>query len=244
MKSDVAFEQRMKPIFGELFRRDPAGRMWLPALLSPQSAPGSVSYETSGAIITKPEDAFLRKYPPPAGFLRWLALHPGRLTWPDDGMRRFAPEIQLAREEHIGDFGPTPWRARKAEAAAAIDRGETCDCEGKWWAYEGPATIHCAVETDSLLLFIRGALDKPPGDAGEWYPGRCEIFRDLDVALENAGQRNFAILLISDSPLERPSRAEAVRALHHLPPDEAVRFARERIGYLLWADVRKLLQER
>jgi len=98
---------RVRPFFRTLLRRDPAGVTWLPQLfaIAPQrnlypdpellANPGRI-VETCPTLV----DDYEMRLAPPEPFLRWLLLHPDRLTWPRG--RRFGPDTQNWRERLMG----------------------------------------------------------------------------------------------------------------------------------------------
>jgi hypothetical protein len=106
-----------------------------------------------------------------------------------------------------------------------------------WWAFEGFTEVDCCLETDHLLLFIEDKGNEPVSSPTEWNPYRNQLFRNLEVARDQASGKAFAALLIA----ERGSltvTAEAVeQGFPHLGAEERRQLMQYYLGCVLWKDV-------
>jgi hypothetical protein len=182
---------RVWPVFDGLFRRDPTGTTWLPALLKLGSRAGKVVQQIHSspgrllpelgrfelnlpgpikkalgreraARIARIRNAYETEIPPSATFLKWLLEHPERLVWPK-------------RKNVEWVYGPFTQEKRKRLLAGersareeALKELATVGARGsqrKWWAFEGFTSVDCRLETKSLLLLIEGKRKDPISDS-------------------------------------------------------------------------------
>ena len=254
---------RVWPVFDCLFAGDPTGASWLPELLLtgsragladrtirrdpgdllPQLArfglalPGSVKKavgRAQAARITHIRNAYERELPPSVAFLRWLLEHPDRLTWPkerDGSDRVFGSKTQDLRKRLL--------RGEARVRAEALDKLAKHGANGsrwKWWAFEGLTSADCVLETESLLVLVEGKRTEPISSSTDWFPARNQVIRNVEVANALAGNRNFAVLLCAQTPIELDERAWS-DSLPHLTPDAIARLKDHYLGCATWTAV-------
>jgi hypothetical protein len=259
---------RVWPVFDAMIHRDSAGVEWVAGLMRCGSRARDVDHgiladsrplrpECSRlekalpgplrkalgpervARIRRLRNAYEADLPPSAGFLRWLLEHPERLTWPRDKggwERTFGTETQERRKRLLaGD------PVVRDEALAALARVGAEGSRRKWWAFEGFTSVDCRLETESLLLFIEGKRTEPISDSTDWFPGRNQVIRNLEVArAQSAGRKNFAVLVCAETPIELPEGAWT-DSLPHLTPTDIEDLKRHYLGCATWPAIAKEL---
>ena len=252
---------RVWPVFQPLLRRDPTGLSWLPQILALAQAQsplvrqifhdltpllpaclqkrriGSKNLKYCGVSSVEMEACFERSLPPSAAFLRWLIRNPHRLTWPRQGRQKFSPVPQAKRQDLVGLNGVQPQALAQAEALAEIDRLGAGRSHRKWWGFEGVTYADCCLETANLVLLIEGKRTETLSTGIDWYPGRNQLLRNLEVTGEIASSRNFAVLVIAETPLLPPAAETVQRSLPHLSGPERDALLSHYLGCLTWKDV-------
>jgi hypothetical protein len=225
---------RVWPIFDWLFRSDPTGTRWLTSLLRLGSRAGQVERHIfcdpgplcprlarferlvprsmsvamgreRAARIERIRNAYEVNVPPSAALLSWLLNHPEQLTWPKATPDRecvFSPATQTNRKFLLA-HEPTA----RTQALEELARVGASGSSRKWWAFEGFTSVDCLLETRSLLLLIEGKRTEAVSKSTDWFPGRNQVIRNLEVAQALAGGRNFAVLLCAETPFELPEEA-------------------------------------
>jgi hypothetical protein len=255
---------RVRPFFCRLLDRDPTGESWLPALLD--AAPGRNLLPLGVRAQPGPLDPTVRErrplpvpalnhvislercfeyaVPPPTAFLRWLLEHPDKLEWP--GKRRGRPKIygpaaQALRADLHADGEPRQSAAQeKGLAELALQGG--AGSRRKWWAFEGFTEVDCALVTDRLLLFIEGKRTEPLASSTDWYPQRNQLVRNLEAVRELAGDRNAAVLLVTETPADGEMSEDVVAAgLPHLNATQRAEVVAGDLGQTTWEQLGKAI---
>lgn len=251
---------RVRPFFQRLLAQDPSGSTWLPVLLSAahadQALPRAMVHDPgqllAGVSAVRPvkdrtlirhgggtvmlEGCFERKVPPSESFLRWLIENPSQMSWPLRSGReeRYKPETQQLREELMGRHGEMAAQtARMAALPALRERGVERSGK-KWWAFEGFTHTDCYLETDRLLLIVEGKRNETITASTSWFPARNQIARNLEVAGEVAGDREFAVLVMTERPTDVPDGVLDA-ALPHMSTAERDALKRRMLGPLTWS---------
>lgn len=255
---------RVWPVFDCMFQQDSTGMAWLPSLLKLGSRAGRVRqqiHSNPGPLLPElaridlalpgpvkkaigPErstrierirNAYEAEIPPSSAFLRWMLEHPHQLTWPK-GRKGidlvFSRSTQRSRK-HFLDGDPQT----RDEALAQLSRLGAIGSRRKWWAFEGFTSVDCRLETESLLLLIEGKRTEPISNSTNWFPGRNQVIRNLEVAQALAGdQKNFAVLLCAETPVELPDDAWR-RSLPHFSPIEIQDLKSHYLGCTTWSTI-------
>jgi hypothetical protein len=104
----------------------------------------------------------------------------------------------------------------------------------KWWAFEGFTEVDCYLETDRFLLFVEGKRTEPLSESTVWYKGRNQLIRNLEVAEELAGTKDYGVMLISEDPMPEPTHAEVDTSLPHLSPEHRDELMKHFLGCRTW----------
>jgi hypothetical protein len=259
---------RVWPVFDCLFHRDPTGASWLKPLLElgPRAAlldqkirsdPGNLCPELSrirrpltgplkevlGPTLTEKigsiRNAYEAEFPPPAAFLRWMLEHPERLRWPEWRGKRleFSPATQDKRTKLLA--------CDTAVRAEGLKELSSVGAEGsrhKWWAFEGFTSVDCKLETQSLLLFIEGKRTEPISESTDWFPGRNQVIRNLEVAQALiGGQKNFAVLICAESEIKEFTDKTWTGSLPHLGHDAIESLQSHYLGTVRWSVIAERL---
>ncbi len=249
---------RVRPVFGDLLRRDPTGRRWLSSLL--QLAPRNTALAQAlaqrataldGACLASREvqvpgdgpevlpGCFERTLPPPGALLKWCLDNPDRLARP---LRRGEHEVKPLGPKHraalLGPAGP----ARDAAQRLGLAELSRLGPEGSrraWWAFEGFTSVDCALETPELLLLIEGKRFEPVSSAGSWIPDRNQISRNLEVASDYAAQtgKQFAVLLIGPDNCQAPEDETLTKGWPHPDVPAQNRLLDHFLGAVSWRQV-------
>ena len=256
---------RVRPVFQTLLEHDRTGSSWLSRLLalpgkgSPlvcklEADPGvllpdvckkrrypdrTLRRKSYGIPAIDLEQCFEKPFPPPTRFLRWLAAHPERMTWPMDGKRRrtFGRKTQRYREELFGQPGEQAQNDAIEAALTAIERDGASRSSRKWWAFEGFTEVDCCLETNTLLLFIEGKRTEDVAPSTNWYPRRNQLLRNLEVASAIRHEKEYAVLVIAEEPLPSLTPQEVNSGLPHLSKSERDELLTHFLGCVLWQDV-------
>lgn len=240
---------RVRPFFQQLLQRDPSGREWLPKLLlaaEPRTPlalrlaknPGVLSTHVrskrghKGCLL---EECFEASTPPSKRFLTWLVEHPEHLTWPEThGIRVvFGESTQVWREKLTGKRGKEAQRQAIREALAQINAKGASGSKMKWWAFEGFTEVDCRLETEKLVLFVEGKRLDTVSKKTSWHEGRNQLIRNLEVAKEQSGGKEFAVLLMAEE-ITTITPDEITRSLPHLLGVERADLMSHFLGCVLW----------
>jgi hypothetical protein len=257
---------RVWPVFDDLFGRDPTGTTWLPALLKLGSRAGKVVQQIHAspgcllpelgrfelnlpgpikkalgqgraARIERIRNAYEAEIPPSATFLQWLLEHPERLVWPKRKNVQwvYGPSTQDKRKCLLAGE-----RAAREEALKELATVGAGGSQRKWWAFEGFTSVDCHLETASLLLLIEGKRKEPISDSTDWFPGRNQVIRNLEVAQALAGRKNFAVLVCAEAPIELAEEAWT-NSLPHLSFSEIENLKSHYLGCSTWSAIAQQL---
>jgi hypothetical protein len=89
----------------------------------------------------------------------------------------------------------------------------------------------------TILLLIEGKRKDTVSDSTDWFPGRNQLIRNLEVAQAlAAGRKNFAVLLCAETPTELPESAWA-NSLPHLSSAQIQELKRHYLGCATWSAI-------
>jgi hypothetical protein len=208
----------------------------LPECIAKRTISGNVLKYHGVESIELP-GCFEKSIPPSYRFLRWLIEHPERLTWPNHGKARFSTLAQAKREDLFGWHGAERQAAVQKEALAVLERFGAKRAHRKWWAFEGITDVDCFLETENLILLIEGKRTEPLSAFTNWYPGRSQLVRNLEVAQELAGKKRFAVLVIGEDAIGPLPQAVIDLSLPHFSPGERQVLMHHYLGCLTWRQV-------
>ncbi len=252
---------RVYPLFGSLIKQDPTGTSWLSSILQVATdsttndlqlpnqigslLPEVIASRTIGGNILKYHGVdtidlpgcFEKSIPPSFRFLRWLIEHPEHMTWPDRGKARFSDRAQLKREFLLGWHGAEKQSVAQEEALTELEQKGARRAHGKWWSFEGTTSVDCFLETEHLILLIEGKRTEKLSASINWYLGRSQLIRNLEVAQELAGEKEFAVLVIAEDPIDPLSMEVIDVSLPHFSVEERQQLMQHYLGCLTWNQV-------
>jgi hypothetical protein len=175
--------------------------------------------------------------PAPERFLAWLIQNPSRLNW---------PKVEESRKASTRD----PRRGLKAGArdiiASALNHlvlNGSIGSQKQWWAFEGPTSIDCFIETAEYVIAVEGKRTEPLAMNIHFYKGRNQLARNLEVAQALARSRRYgAILIVEDEKDFVPANTDELLnflrpALPHFNDLEAAFLAKHFLGQMTWRQV-------
>jgi hypothetical protein len=183
------------------------------------------------------EACFEKTIPPSEGFLRWLIQNPELLTWPRGGKQTYSLMAQEKRERLVGKYGTKALKTTQAEALAELNRLGADRAHGKWWSFEGITYVDCYLETENLILLVEGKRTETLSTRTDWYPDRNQLVRNLEVAQEISGSKDFAVLVIAENKIDPISPQVVDRSLPHFTPKERQNLMEHYMGCITWRDV-------
>lgn len=253
-------ETRVRPVFNTLLDRhwsDPAfASSWLSNLWAlAEGRSGACAVPTALGHLSDehaPRDrarrlgpVFERSVPPPESLLAWMLGHPDALT----GSARIAPAYGCtgaAQDWRRKLFDST--REERAEAQtqglAELARAGARGSRHQWWAFEGFSVLDCCLITDTAVIVVEGKRTEPVSGNVLWYPGRNQLWRNVEAAQTLAQRRAFGVLVGVEQ------REDGERALSfamssldescpHLTEAERADLARHLLGYVTWTGTMK-----
>jgi len=173
---------RVAPVFTELFHLDPTGGSWLATLLSLPARDGAALDRPAAAPVLPSTVGFGTaevSLAPPLGLLRWMVMHPERLTTPTHAAALAAPTQAKRAALLAGELGvQTDALALLAHGAPALG----------WYVFEGRSRPDVYFETPDAIVVIEGKRTEPTATtATSWLRGRHQMLRHLDCAWERRG---------------------------------------------------------
>lgn len=252
---------RVYPLFLQLIARDPTGRSWLPTFLDliqenvPDSLPlpqpiglllpdivakrriGPGDLKNHGIEALYLPACFEKLIPPSTRFLRWLIEHPENLYWPKGGKAPFSHGAQNKREDLMGRHGKERQVSAQQAALTELEQKGAAFAHGKWWSFEGSSHVDCYFETEHVVLLIEGKRTESLSNSVNWYPGRNQLVRNLEVAKEIAGEKHFAVVVIAENEIGALSQEVIDTSLPHFSPKERTDLMRHYLGCLTWKEV-------
>ena len=249
---------RVRPVFMELIRKDKTGHSWLPPLLRLASTNRKLAESMAAEAGTLvPEMTRIREYqdrvlsdygketvklpscfeyriPPPTAFLRWLIEHPDRMSWSEE--KGTSPGT-IARRRRLFDQRDDAVRnGAIKEALVELAREKNTGSARQWWAFEGFTEVDCCLETERTLLLIEGKRTESLSASTRWYRGRNQLVRNLETAQEAAGTKLFAVMTISEEPIEPLDTAAIEQSLPHLSPRDREALMCHDLGNTTWRE--------
>lgn len=243
----------------ELIRKDKSGQSWLPRVLrlasinrrlaeSMAADTGTLAPAVTGVRdyrdrvladygkeTAKLPNCFEYRIPPPTAFLRWLIEHPDRMHWCME--KGTSPETVDRRRRLFDQRDDTARREAIKEALGELARLKNTGSARQWWAFEGFTEVDCCLETKRILLFIEGKRTESLSTSTRWYPGRNQLVRNLEAAQEAAGTKQFAVMTISEEPIEQLDAAAVEQSLPHLSPREREELMCHDLGNTTWREL-------
>ena len=149
-------------------------------------------------------------------------------------MQEFGATTQLWREKLFGKHGHENQLLAQKEAERSLNaHGPT-----GWWTFEGYTSVDCYLETDDALIFVEGKRTEPaPSISTNWYAGRNQIVRNLEVARAQAQCRDYAVVVIAKDTSFQLTPSMAETSLPHLAPGERLELLRHYLGCITWKDL-------
>ena len=249
---------RVRPIFQTLINRDQTGLSWLSKILglSAENLNLAVrlSEDSSGLSrettekkkyrdrvlgkyklpVIELEACFEKPFPPPRRFLRWLIEYPERMIWCESSCRK---ETLEKRGRLFGKFGPALAQEARRDALQQLSLLGPPGSLRKWWAFEGFTEVDCCLETERMVLFLEGKRKEMLSPSTKWFKGRNQLIRNLEVAQEAAGNREFGVMVIAETDIG-PIPDEIVKeGLPHFTMKERKVLMGHYLGCILWSDL-------
>lgn len=153
-------------------------------------------------------------------------------TGPTEGVRRQHTEVA------VSPFGPDPAARAEAqqEAHTQLDAVGAAGSKRKWWAFEGFTEVDCCLQTDKLVLLVEGKRTEPLSGSTDWLPARSQLVRNLEVAGALAGDRAAAVLLITETPIDKVLDNELIAVSAPWLDDSARAAVADRfLGQVTWS---------
>src|SRR5216683_655041 len=245
---------RVWPVFLQLLDRDPTGGSWLKDLLAHIGKMNELASAMSRLDCTivqglRTERNFARYEPPvclplcleydapaPERFLAWLIRHPESIDW--SKLSSEAPPSQtFANRNKLRANDPEVIESGLNNLVLSGSR----DAKGRgtWWAFEGPTSVDCFLETEDFVLAVEGKRTEQLSARTEWVKSRNQLARNLEIAENLARGRRYGALLIVEGkddfkPIDHSFLADD---LPHYSDAEREFLARHFIGSATWADV-------
>lgn len=232
---------RVQPVFRELLGHDATGTSWLPKLLDlagGQSPLARRLAQNTGHLLQQPiDDYFENRIAPPLDFLQWLINNPDKITAP----KKFncGPLAKAKREDLLGRNGIVAQEAARTEALVELSKlAAARNSRFKWWAFEGFTAVDCLLETDELVMFIEGKRTDVLSPATLWYAQRNQLARNLEAARQMAaGRKEYAVLLVTESPMPRITLRDLEPGWPHLSTQERGDMFKHFLGDVQWRSV-------
>jgi hypothetical protein len=246
---------RVQPVFNELLDRSIDGDPWLGELweLAARSRAGAAMprprqigklepLETPFDRPSRLGKIFERTVAPPVDFLRWLIAHPDRMHVRDP--INFGAKSETSREWRSKLFSGDALLVSEAQQEAERQLAKRAAQRGrqKWWAFEGFSRIDCGLITDKCVLFIEGKRTETISPSTLWFEQRSQLWRNVEVAREFAGAKQFGVVLALESEQEGVAALDAsaqslVPSYPHLLPEQQSELQRHLLGFVTWAAI-------
>ena len=185
-------------------------------------------------LKVKLPNCFEYSIPPTERFLLWMIESTGGSCMPRDG-------LDMARRAagRRGDlFGKDEVRRLDACSEAVrnlLSNGVNGSRHG-WWAFEGPTSVDCFLETPETVLLIEGKRTDTVATCTDWCATRHQIARNLEAAQSVAGGKRYAVMVAAETPLD-VSAGEIERGLPHMNPSERAFLAGHYVGCVTWKQI-------
>jgi len=223
---DLAFRTSGNPLAARL--RDLAEPV-NPKLLEAPAIPRRL-YDISGRLPL----CFEYLVPAPERFLLWLIAHTGGECRPRPGLK--IERVNAGRRADLFGGDEIARRDARTEATRNLLLHGAQDSWKQWWAFEGPTSVDCFLETPRMVLLVEGKRTEPVTSRTEWFSSRNQIARNLEAAQSVANGRNYGVLLIAEEQTHvRVSQISA--ALPHMSESELSFLAEHYLGCITWRQV-------
>lgn len=250
---------RVWPVFLQLFDRDPTGKSWMNELLAHIGKMNELASAMSRLDCTiaqelRTERNFARYEPPvrlplcleydapaPERFLAWLIRHPECIDWSKLPSETPNPPSQtFINRNKLRANDPEVIESGLNNLVLSGSRG--AEGRGTWWAFEGPTSVDCFLETRDFVLAVEGKRTEQLSARTEWVKLRNQLARNLEIAENLSRGRRYGALLIVEAvegtndfkPTDHSFLADD---LPHYSDAERDFLARHFIGSVTWADV-------
>ena len=236
---------RVKPVFDALQARDSTGATWLPELwhlaAATRGEQAAAPPTAFGTLL--PGKVYERTLPPSTAFLRWAIENPQLLTALPAPNYGATGELAMARRADL--FGADQAKREEATRLALSELQRVGGGKGsgqQWWAFEGFTHADACFETSECLVLIEGKRTEAVSSSTRWFAQRNQLWRNVEVAQELAGQRSFGVIVAVESTAEgEKAIREALTGLEssypHLDNDQRGELARHLLGSVVWRDL-------
>ena len=199
---------RVRPVFKQLYGRDPAGASWLAKLLALGSRREDVGLpkeqDWTGALDECPQ--FERPELSPANYLEWLVLNPNELDWRQLEARPGGAETNRMRTQLRGSNQEV-----QGEAVRRIRAGQRRFGGGQWHVFEGTTKVDCAITAKHVTVFVEGKrTESTLTERVTWHQARHQIFRNLDCLRDVCTTRHYYMMLIVEEGTSLMEQAQAL----------------------------------
>jgi hypothetical protein len=175
--------------------------------------------------------------PAPERLLAWLIRNPGEL----DDARISAPNAGTTAEKRRRLKSGDPEVVREGLDALLVSGSSAALRE--WWAFEGPTSIDCYLETDEFVFAIEGKRTERLASSTSWLPERNQLARNLEVVQSLACGRRYGVIMVVER-LTDFAYVESQALLDYVSPArphfheyEREFLARHFLGVLTWQEL-------
>jgi hypothetical protein len=233
---------RVQPVFDALLKHDLS--VWLPALWRMAAMMRERVIPPPASVgPLRPGKIYERTLPPSTAFLRWMVQNPAKLT-PLPAPNYGASEGGVASERRAAPFGSDPQlrAATLREAMAAIEKKRGQGSGQEWWAFEGFTHVDACFDTAECLLIIEGKRTEAVSPSTRWFAKRNQLWRNVEVVGELAGERLFGVILAVESAAAGEAALQDAERSHddsypHLSIDQKRELDRHLLGFAVWSEM-------
>lgn len=151
---------------------------------------------------------------------------------------------RVASERRAALFGSDPQlrAATVREAMAAIEKKRGQGSGQEWWAFEGFTHVDACFDTAECLLIIEGKGTEAVSPSTRWFAKRNQLWRNVEVVGELAGERPFAVILaVERAAAGKAALQDAERSRDdsypHLSMEQKRELDRHFLGFALWSEI-------
>ncbi len=253
MPDAAAAPSPIQTIFNDLIDRRPFGDPWMATLwqLAARTRPGTASKQPAslGSLLAdeapsereaRQGKVFDRALAPSSAFLRWLIEHPDEMTVDDrDTFGAKSDDVRAWRRRLFSDDVDEVSTA-KSEGLRQLTSRLAQRGRNKWWLFEGFARVDACFVSETTVLVVERWRDSLTESSSRWYPGRVQVWRDVDALREFAAGRKFGVVLAVDDDAQGAAALEAAAAsmsdsFPHLVFEEQDKLERHLLGYVTLA---------